>query len=52
MECTHKDFTPLKKEKATPSAADVMASTFWDSRGVLFTNFLTEQQTSNAVYYS
>jgi hypothetical protein len=29
-----------------------MVSTFWDSQGVLFTDFLIEQRTINEAYYS
>ena len=29
-----------------------MATIFWDSKGVLYTDFLTERRTINAEYYS
>jgi hypothetical protein len=38
--------------KNIPSTGKVMASAFWDSQGVLFIDFLTEQRTIEASYYS
>jgi histone-lysine N-methyltransferase SETMAR len=52
MERRRIDSPPLKKAKTTPFAGKVMASVFWDSQGVLFIDFLTEQRTINAAYYS
>jgi hypothetical protein len=42
----------LKNAKTMPSAGKVMASVFWDSEGVLFIDFLIEEQIINAAYYS
>jgi hypothetical protein len=38
--------------KTKPFAGNVMTSVSWDSEGVLFIDFLTEQRIINAVYYS
>jgi len=37
--------------KTMYSAGKVMATIFWDSKGVLYVNFLTERRTINAEYY-
>ena len=41
-----------KKVKTTFSAGAVMVTIFWDSRGGLYMDFLTEYRTINAEYYS
>ena len=41
-----------KKVKTALSAGKVMATIFWDSKGVLYVDFLTEHRTINAEYYS
>jgi hypothetical protein len=43
---------PEQRLKTTHSARKVMASVFWDSQAVLFTDFLIEQRTINAVHYA
>jgi hypothetical protein len=40
----------LKTCKTTYSTGIVMASVFWDSQGILFIDFIKEQQTINAAY--
>jgi len=39
-----------KKAKTTFSTGKVMATIFWDSKGVLYVDFLTECRTINAEY--
>ena len=41
-----------KKAKTTFSAGNVMATIFWDSKGVLYMDFLTKRRKINAEYYS
>jgi len=41
-----------KKAKITFSVGKVVATIFWDSKGVLYVDFLTERRTVNAEYYS
>jgi len=41
-----------KKAKTTFSAGKVMATMFWNSKGVLYVDFLTERRTINTEYYS
>lgn len=40
------------KAKTRPSAGKVLATVFFDSRGILLIDFLHDQRTVNAVYYS
>jgi hypothetical protein len=48
---THPFSTP-KKAKAIFSAGKIMATVFWDSKGIIHLDFLTSQKTINAQYYS
>jgi histone-lysine N-methyltransferase SETMAR len=41
-----------KKAKTTFSVKKVMTTIFWDSKGVLYVDFLTELRTINSEYYS
>jgi len=41
-----------QKAKTTFSAGKVMATILWDSKGVLYVDFLTEHRTINTEYYS
>ena len=41
-----------KKAKTTFSAGNVMATIFWDSKGVVYMDFLTKRRKINAEYYS
>jgi hypothetical protein len=41
----------LKRQETTQYAGKVMASTFWDSKDILFISSLTEQQTIYTAYY-
>ena len=43
---------PPLKAKTFSSAGKVMATVFWDSKGVLFIDFLCGRKTINAQYYS
>jgi len=41
-----------KKFKVTPSAGKVMATVFWDSQGVIMTNYLSKGSTVTGAYYA
>jgi len=41
-----------KKAKTIPSAGKVMASVFWDARGIIFIDYLPKGKTINGVYYA
>lgn len=43
---------PPKKFKRQYSAGKVMATVFWDSKGVIMTDYLEHGETINAAYYS
>jgi hypothetical protein len=45
-------FSTLKKAKAIFSAGKIIATVFWDSKGIIHLDFLTGQKTINAQYYS
>jgi hypothetical protein len=49
---TKKAEQSLKSANTTPSSGKIMASGFWNSQFFLSTDFLTEQCTINAAYYS
>jgi len=52
MQWHHPESPKPKKAKITFSAGKVMATIFWESKGVLYVDFLTERCTINAKYYS
>jgi histone-lysine N-methyltransferase SETMAR len=52
MQWRHPGSPKPTKAKTTFSAGKVMATVFWDSKGVLYVDFLTERRTINAEYYS
>lgn len=52
MEWRKKDEGAPVKGKVTLSAGKVLCTVFWDMRGVIAVDFLTEQRTVNAQYYS
>ena len=52
MQWHHPGSPKPEKTKTTFSAGKVMATMFWDSKGVLYVDFLTERRTINAEYYS
>ena len=41
-----------KKAKTVPSADKVMASVFWDTRGIIFIDYLQKGRTINGEYYA
>lgn len=41
-----------KKAKTVPSAGKVMASVFWDARGIIFIDYLPRGKTINGEYYA
>ena len=40
-----------KKAKTVPSAGKVMATVFWDSKGVIYINYLEKGKTITGLYY-
>jgi histone-lysine N-methyltransferase SETMAR len=42
---------PPRKAKVVASAGKVMASVFWDAKGIIFVDYLEKGRTINAVYY-
>ena len=52
MQWRHPDSPPPRKAKTTASAGKVMATIFWDFKGVLHIDFLHGRKTINAQYYS
>ena len=47
----HVDSPPPKKAKAIQSAGKVMASVFWDEKGILLIDYLPTGQTITGQYY-
>ncbi|XP_012060732.1 PREDICTED: uncharacterized protein LOC105623969 [Atta cephalotes] len=41
-----------KKAKTVPSAGKIMATVFWDSRGIIFTDYLEKGRTITGQYYA
>jgi len=52
MQWRHTESLKPKKAKTMFSAGKVMASIFWDSKGALYVDFLTQRRTINTEYYS
>ena len=52
MQWKHTDSPPPKKARVTPSAGKVMATVFWDSEGIILTDFLEKGRTITGQYYS
>jgi hypothetical protein len=50
-EWTERHETYPKRRKTQRSAGKVMASVFWDARGILFIVYLEKGQTINSEYY-
>ena len=44
--------TAPKKAKTVPSAGKVMATVFWDSQGIIFTDYLEKVRTITGQYYA
>jgi histone-lysine N-methyltransferase SETMAR len=51
MEYCHLGSPSVKKYKTLPSVKKVKLTTFWDARGVLYTEFLTKRLTVNSDRY-
>jgi len=51
MEYHHPGSPSVKKYKTVPSAKKVMLTIFWDARGVLYMEFLTEGSMANSDRY-
>jgi len=51
MTWKHLGSPPMRKFKTNPSARKMMATVFWDSRGIILMEFLQHGQTVNAVRY-
>jgi len=52
MQWHHPGSPKSKKSKTTFCAGKVMATIFWDSKGVLYVDFLTVCRKINSEYYS
>ena len=52
MQWKHPTSPPVVKFRKIVSASKVMVSVFWDSEGVLFTDYLEQGKTVTAVYYA
>ena len=52
MEWREKGSTPPQKFRVQASAGKVMASVFWDCRGILLIDYLPHKQTITGVYYA
>jgi len=52
MQWRHPESPKPKKAKTTFSVGKVTTTIFWDSKGALYVDFLTERRTINAEYYS
>jgi hypothetical protein len=48
---TERDEPNPKRRKTQRSAGKVMASVFWDARGIIFIDYLEKSQTINSEYY-
>jgi hypothetical protein len=51
-QCKHTHCPPPKKAKAIFSAGKIMATVFWDSKGIIHMDFLIGQKTINLQYFS
>ena len=45
-------FRRLKKFKTQPSAGKVLATVFWDAKGIIMLDFLPKRSTVTGVYYA
>lgn len=52
MQWKHPGSPPPKKFRTSPSVGKVMASVFWDHKGIVYVHFLKRGETINAEYYS
>ena len=51
MQWKHPTSPPVVKFRKLVSASKVMVSIFWDSEGILFTDYLEKGKTVTGVYY-
>lgn len=52
MQWKHKDSPPPKKFRSVKSAGKIMASIFWDSKGLLLIDYMPQKTTINGEYYA
>ena len=52
MQWRHASFLPLRKFKTQPWAGKIMATIFWDSKGVLLIDYLPDKTAINGHYYA
>jgi len=52
MQWRHASSPPPRKFKTQPSTVKIMATIFWDSRGVLLIDYLLDKTTMNEQYYA
>ena len=52
MQCKHSTSPAPKKAKVVSSAGKVMASVFWDAKGIVFIDYLQKDKTINGEYYA
>jgi len=52
MQCRHASSSPPRKFKTQPSTGKIMATIFWDSKGVLVIDYLPDKTTMNGQYYA
>jgi hypothetical protein len=52
MQRKHTNSPPPRKVKTSFSPGKNMANIFWNSKGIIYVDFLTGQKTINAQYYS
>jgi histone-lysine N-methyltransferase SETMAR len=52
MQWVHKGSPPPLKFRTQPSAGKIMATIFWDARGLLFINYLPPKTTITGQYYA
>lgn len=52
MQWKHPSSPPPKKAKVVSSAGKVMASVFWDAKGIVFIDYLQKGRTINGEYYA
>lgn len=48
----HRDSPPPKKAKTTASAGKIMASVFWDAKGIIMIDYLPKGKTITGEYYA
>ena len=51
MQWKHSGSTPPKEAKVISSAGKLMASVFWDAKGIVFIDYLQKGRTINGEYF-